>query len=108
MGQNGFGAVGNYDNRDPWFESHRQQNFLFICQLDKRDEDKKPEMAQFFFFMKLFIFLLTLVEKKLKLKLERNRMKKWEWEISFQWTINFSLTTTALTPTEGKKVKDYS
>ena len=58
--------------------------------------------------MKLFIFLLTLVEKKLKLKLEQNRMKKWEWEISFQWTINFSLTTTALTLTEGKKVKDYS
>ena len=53
-----------------------------------------------FFFMKLFIFLLTLVEKKLKLKLERNRMKKWEWEISFQWTINFSSTTTALTLTE--------
>ena len=99
MGQNGFGAVGNYDNRVPWFESHRQQNFLFICQLDKRDEEKKPEMDQLSTFKKFF-FDPGLVEKKLKLKLERNRMKKWEWEISFQWTINFSLTTTALTLTE--------
>ena len=72
LGQNGFGAVGNYDNRVPWFESHRQQNFLFICQLDKRDEEKEKrsqKWPKFFIFYEIIHFSFDPCCKKVKAKI---------------------------------------